>query len=265
MTRRRLWISLAALALFAFLFSQDALARVAWQKYRSPAAALALDRGDAGLAMQIGNYYFGGGAYNLSVAERAYRKAVAVNPKILWGHYQLARILFVKGDYGGALAEINLELEANPENLRSLYVRGLVYGYRGLIGDFLLAEADFYRFTQWAPKEWAGYNDLAWVQSKQAKYREARDTIQAALAVVPDGRKNPWLWNAKGVAELNLNEYREARKSFAEAAALAASLTDAEWRRAYPGNAPSGAAAGLAAFREAITENLKRAESHLGK
>jgi len=64
-------ILLAALAFFAFLFSEDMLARLAWQKYRSPAVALALDRDDAALAMNIGNYSFGGGAYDLAVAERA--------------------------------------------------------------------------------------------------------------------------------------------------------------------------------------------------
>jgi len=263
MSRRYLIISAAALAVFAFLLSQDSLARAAWRKYRSPAAALALDQRDARLAMQIGNYHFGGGAYDLAVAERAYRRAVAIDPKVLWGHYQIARIIFVKGDFEGALNEINAELAANPENLRSLYVRGLVYGYRGGPDDLALAEADFRRFTEWAPKEWAGYNDLAWIQSKEAKYREARNTIQAALENVPDGKKNPWLWNAKGVAELNLEKYREAEASFKKAAALAELLTLADWRKAYPGNSPASAEAGLRAFKNAIAENLERAESHL--
>ena len=64
--------------------------------------------------MQIGNYHFGGGAYDLAVAERAYRRAVAIDPKVLWGHYQIARIIFVKGDFEGALNEFIMAHPAGP-------------------------------------------------------------------------------------------------------------------------------------------------------
>lgn len=81
----RFRVTILVLALFAFLAAQNTLARIAWQKYRAPAVALFLDRGDAQLAMQIGNYYFNGGRYDLEIVERAYRKAVAIDPKVLWG------------------------------------------------------------------------------------------------------------------------------------------------------------------------------------
>ena len=99
--------------------------------------------------------------------EQSYQKAIAIKPDIFWCHYQLARIYFMKGDFNKALEEIDKELKAHPENLRSLYVRGLIFGYRG---DFVAAEKDFNHFINWAPKEWAGYNDLAWVLDKQGKY-----------------------------------------------------------------------------------------------
>ena len=119
------------------------------------------------------------------------------------GHYQLARIAFVRSDFDTALREINAELAANPENLRSLYVRGLIYGYRGLLGDLALAESDFTRFTEWAPSEWAGYNDLAWILAKEGKYQEIETVMARALKNVPGGTENPWLWNMLGVARLN--------------------------------------------------------------
>lgn len=258
-----LWISVVAVVGFGFLLSQDALAKIAWQKYGRPDVALRLVRSDSELAMQLGSYYFGGtigkSEYDLDKAERAYRRAVAVNPGILWGHYQIARILFVKGDHNAALEEINKELEANPENLRSLYARGLVYGYRNSSGDLEKAEADFRRFTLWAPKEWAGYNDLAWILSKNQRFSEAAAAIEQALREIPEGKKNPWLWNALGVAELNLKNYREAEVAFRNAQALAEKITPAEWRSAYPGNNPAAAAEGIAAFRRAISGNLNRA------
>jgi tetratricopeptide (TPR) repeat protein len=243
-----------------FLLAQDALARLALEKFGRPDIALLLNRGDAKLAMFLGNYYFNGtlgrSEYNLDKAERAYQKATAVRPGILWGHYQLARIYFIKGQLEKALEEINKELEANPENLRSLYVRGLIYGYSGNLDK---AEADFRRFTEWAPKEWAGYNDLAWILSKRSKYREAKEAAMRGIDEAQDGRENPWLWNARGVAELNLGEYKEAKTSFAKAKALAEKLSENDWRRAYPGNNPQNAGLGLKAFREAIEENLRRA------
>ncbi len=261
-TSNGVWVSIAAIAVFGFVISQDWLARLAWQKYGRPDIAVLLVRRDAKFAMLLGNYYFGAtlgkSEYDLAKAERAFRTAVARDPKILWGHYQLARVLFLKNDHEGALAEINAELAANPENLRSLYVRGLIYGYRDQPGDLEKAEQDFRRFTQWAPKEWAGYNDLAWILSKAGKYREAKEAIQAALREVPNAEQNPWLWNALGLAELNLGENKNAAASFENAKALAKALTLEDWQRSYPGNNPAQAASGLEAFRKAIEENLRR-------
>lgn len=258
-----LWFSIGAVVIFSFFLSRDALARLVWQKYHWPQTALSLDRSDADLAMFIGNYYFNGvvgGEYNLNVAQKAFKKAIRVNPKILWGHYQLARIIFIKGDYNGALEEINKELAANPENLRSLYVRGLIYGYRNQAGYLEKAEADFFRFTKWAPKEWAGYNDLAWILSKEKKYVEAEKTINLALEEILNGKENPWLWNALGVAQLNLKKYSDAADSFKKAESLAEKLTINDWARAYPGNNPASAEEGLGRFLEVLKENIRRAE-----
>ena len=89
-----IWVSVGAVFLFGFLLSQDALAKIAWDKYQDAGVALALTR-NAKLAMQIGNYYFNGAKYDLGKAERGYKKAITIDPKILWGHYQLARVYFV--------------------------------------------------------------------------------------------------------------------------------------------------------------------------
>lgn len=259
------WLLVAVSLIFIFVSKQDSLAELLWQKYRWPNLAVLIIRSDADLAMFIGNYYFngvvGGGEYNLGIAQKAYRKAVRVNPKVLWGHYQLARIYFIKSDFNSAFLEINKELEANPENLRSLYVRGLIYGYRNQAGDLEKAEADFRRFTLWAPTEWAGYNDLSWILSKNKKYAEAEIEIKRALENIPEANNNPWLLTALGVAQLNLKKYSSAAVSFKRAKELAGKLTEKEWRVSYPGNDPASAGKGLSAFIAAIEENLHRAES----
>ena len=257
------WVSIAAVIILGFLLSQDSLAQLALQKFGRPDVALIRNRRDPELAMWLGSYYFNGtlgkSEYNLNKAEKAYKRAVALDPGILWGHYQLARIYFVKGAYKLALEEIGKELEANPGNLRSLYVRGLIYGYRNWPGDLEKAEADFRRFTQWAPKEWAGYNDLAWILSKAGKHRDAQEAILAALREVPGANNNPWLWNSRGVAELNLEEYENAQTSFKKAKLFADNIGAADWQEAYPGNDPSAAESGVHAFLDAIEKNLERA------
>lgn len=255
------WISAGAIIFLGFLFWQDALADIVWQKIHRPDLALMLLNKDEKLAMQLGNYYFNGGAYDLKRAKKAYKKALKSEPDPLWANYQLARIYFVEGDSAKALEYINRELELYPENLRSLYVRGLIYGYRNQAGDLEKAEADFRIFTGWALGEWAGYNDLAWILSKQGKHKEASDTIKRALAEVPNAEKNPWLWNSLGVAELNFKKYANAADSFKKAKELAEKLPIEEWRHSYPGNDPNISGEGLAAFIAAINENLRRAES----
>jgi len=258
MKRWEIIVAICSVLLFGFLFSRDLFARTAWQKYHSPALALALAHQDTKLLMNLGNYYFNGGAYDLARARRAYEKALRVDSKILWGNYQLGRIYFVEGDFAKALEEINKELEANPENLRSLYVRGLIYGYRGQAGDLAKAEEDFQVFTMWSPSEWAGYNDLAWILAKAGKYEESKKAVLRAFENVPDGKENPWLWNSLGVALLNLGKISEAKTAFENALRYSEGVTEIEWRKAYPGNNPASAGEGPQAFRNAIEENLKR-------
>src|SRR3989338_1757379 len=237
--KKHVYISIFAVLLFGFLFFQEPKIK------------------DAAEAMRLGNYYFNGaGGYDLEKAERAFKKAIAMDSEILWGHYQLARVYFVKGEKDKALEEINKELEANPANLRSLYVRGLIYGAMGRPQE---AEADFSRFVRWAPKEWAGYNDLAWILAKEGKYADAEKVAGEGIKEAIGGEENAWLWNSLGVAQLNLKKYNDAEKSFRKALKLARNMTENEWARAYPGNNPEESARGLDAFKIAVQANFNTA------
>jgi len=237
-------------------------ARYVWNRYQASQFALALDRSDAELALDIGNRAFGLGSYDIQLAERAFRKAIAIDPGILWGHYQLARILFVEGKFAEAEAEIDQELTHNQTNLRSLYVRGLI---RANSENLPGAVLDFKEFTTWAPTEWAGYNDLAWVLAKEKKYAEAESALKEGIVHARGGDKNPWLWDALGVAQLNLNQASAALSSLQKAQTFAESLTDADWKKAYPGNDPAFAESGVAAMRSGILKNLSAAYDALRK
>ncbi len=232
-----------------------ALVRTVWSR-GYPGIAYELNQTDPTLAMAAGNYYFGGGTYNLTRATDSFQLAVRLDPTILWGHYQLARIYFVQSHFDRALSEINAELVANPANLRSLYVSGLIYMYRGQPGDLNLAAADFERFIPWAPTEWAGYNDLAFVLAEEGKYAGSESVLREAFANVPNANKNSWLWNGIGLDQLNEHHYAAAVLSFEHAATFARTLTPSDWQNAYSADNPASDSSSIVAFQNAIAENL---------
>ena len=157
---------------------------------RSPAVAYYLNRSDAALALQLGQYYFGGGAYNLRKAATSYELALQLDPTRQLARYQLARIYFVDGQFDRALAHINTELRMFPYNPRSLYVRGLIYIS---LDNLSAAEQDFRNFVAWAPFEWGGYNDLAFVLAKEGKYAESETVVMEAMQKISNAKDIPWL------------------------------------------------------------------------
>ncbi|MBI2035214.1 MAG: tetratricopeptide repeat protein [Candidatus Liptonbacteria bacterium] len=213
------------------------------------------------IVFAIGEYNFGGGAYNTFLAERAYRKTLALDAVYPLANYQLGRIAFTRGQPLTALSFLNRELELYPDHYRAYYMRGLVRGFdnaRDLVG----AEKDFRTFISYHPDEWAGHNDLAWVLLKAGKWEEARDAAKEAFDATGD-LENPWLWNSLGAALLNLHQYQKAQEAFTKALEYARDLGAEDWRLAYPGNDPRYAEEGIFDFKNVILANLKRSEELL--
>jgi len=224
----------------------------------APTAAYYLNHSDAVLAAHLGNYYFGGGEYDLRKAATSYELALQLDPATQLVRYQLARIYFVDGQLDRALAHINTELILFPYNPRSLYVRGLIYIS---VDNLSAAEEDFRNFVAWAPAEWGGYNDLAFVLAKEGKYAESEAVIMEAMQKVPDAKDIPWLWNSLGLAQLNRLHYIDAEASFTRALALSREVTPKQWRRAYSGNDPASIEASIKAFQAAIEANVSLAQA----
>lgn len=229
------------------------LAAFAWETTRFAPLAAFLSPDDAALRFTIGNYYYGGGAYDTAKAKKAYEAALALDPRLEGAHYQLARIHFVEGDFKQALEAINEELELHPDFKRSYYVRGLIHGYNGSVKE---AEADFKKFLEWKPDSWAALNDLAWIYFQSGKYEEAAETARRGLQFSP---ASPWLWNSLGVSLLNLGDKEGAREAFERALVAIAPMEEADWGWAYPGNDPSLYGKGFAGMKAAIEKNLGRA------
>lgn len=253
----------AVLVSSGFLY-RDHVAQFVWDYTKWDAVALSINAENSGLATEIGLYYFGGGAYDLERAKRAFEETIVIDSSVPGIRYQLGRIHFIQGNFGHAIYVLTRELELYPDHLRPLYVRGLVYGYRGLPGDLALAEEDFANFNAWASGEWAGYNDLAWIQTRREKFSDARDTVHRAFdAIWWVKQGNPWLWTTLGIAELNLGNYNEARDAFLIARRYSEEMSPGYFMTAYPGNDSRNAEELFNQYQATLSFNLGIASEHL--
>ena len=200
-------------------------------------------KGIAANFFKQGSDYFGGTAYDLDKAEKWYKAALKIEPKLPNAHYQLARVYFVKNNFSKALIEINSELSLNPENQRSYYVRGLINGYSG---NYQAAVEDFKKFIAWQPDEWAGYNDLAWIYNETGEKQKAKETLLSGLKTAPD---NAWLLNGLSIVLSDLGEQEEADKILKQAKISAGKLGENDWQMAYSANNPAFASRDLAEFK----------------
>ncbi len=206
-------------------------------------------------ALTQANYYFNGGTYNLSVASKWYKTADFFGFDPSFAHYQLARIYFVENKLVEAKKEIDIALVKNPDNQRAFYIRGLIDGFAKNYGE---AISDFEKFTAWSPKEWAGWNDLAWVSYEAGDYTKAKEAAFEGLKI---DAVNPWLLNNLGLAYLGLGEKKRAQEIFIKTQEKADLLTIEDWQKAYPGNNPNSAEWSLAKFRANVKYNTTLAST----
>lgn len=246
------WGTAIGFFMLAFLYHAW-LGRMIWDIGHAPEAALFLDQ-DAGLALEIGNYYFntnGDGQYDLKKASYYFMRALAMDPHVPDAWHQLSRIDFLRGHFPDALIKINTQIELHGNSLMaSYYIRGLIYGF---LGNTSAAEKDFKIFLSWDTKNWAAHNDLAWIYFSKGNYRNAETIARQGLAFNP---RNTWLLTSLGVALLNEGKKEEAHTVLADALKESEKLTPSDWHRAYPGNDPLLGDTGLQKMREVIKRNL---------
>jgi len=248
---RYLGILVVTLLVFVAVTGKTSIGMFLWTYTRISSLATLVSPDDAELQFAIGNYYFGGGAYDIQKAQEYFQRALDINPDIQGAHYQLGRTYFIQSAFFDAHREINKELELHSDFKRSYYMRGLVYGYTKRYAE---AESDFKEFLKWKPESWAGYNDLAWIYFQEGKYKEAGEMARQGLKIAPD---NPWLLNSLGVALLNTGEKSEAKEAFIKALAILDSMSPENWGAAYPGNNPQIYGEGFSKMKESVETNLK--------
>ena len=254
--RRKFLPALCALVLAAGMFGitlkHTAIAEFLWSNWRLSGVAMFFDPQSAELWFEMGNYHFGGSKefYDIEKAERAFKRAVLLDPAFPGAHYQLARVYFIKGDFYSAITEINKEIALYPDFAKSYYMKGLIDGYSGNLG---LAAKDFEEFLKYKPDSWAAHNDLAWAYFRLGDYEKVKEVAANGLRYSPN---NPWLNNSLGIALMNLGEKEAAKVALLRAQQAAKQLTVEQCGSAYPGNDPRIYEQGLEAMRSSIRENL---------
>lgn len=208
--------------------------------------------------LQKGELFFGQipWLYNVNIAQFFFTQAAypLFGQPAPFGHYQLSRTFFIKGNLERALEEANNELKLYPKNIRVYYILGLTYGY---LNRELEAIEAFSTFIEAAPKSWAARNDKAWLQFRLGDIDGAISTIEPILSHSKD---NPWIQNTYGTLMMNKKRYTEAKEAFSNAKRVADLYTPKEWAISYPGNDSRIYEVGLNAFRESINDNLKLLE-----
>ena len=189
--------------------------------------------------------------YDIETSEYFFNEALGLDPRYPYGQHQLARIDFLKGKFHSALWRINKELETNSSpSISSFYVRGLIEGYMGRYDE---AAADYERFLEANPTNWAAINDYAWVLLKAGRAEDAAIATLKGLEVHPS---NPWLLNTNAIALYELGYLPEARRQARAAVKAVSDITEEEWLVAYPGNDPRSAQDGIHALQDSIMRNM---------
>lgn len=195
-------------------------------------------------------------AYNVDRAEYFFTAAKELNPKDPYAYHQLARIAFLRSDYGNARALITRAIELGGEQPipSSYYVRGLIEGFTL---DYDAAIDDYRIYIETDPTNWAATNDLAWVLLKAHRPQEALEAIDKVL---PHWPMNPWLLNSKATAFHEMGKFEEALSVIREAHSAANGITSQQWLLAYPGNDPRVGDEGVQSMKQSIEENMHTIE-----
>lgn len=244
-------VAIVLLSIVAFQFLHTVPLRQLYESDRLNLASLYFERG---------NYYFGGGTYNIVKAQANFEVALGFENKANDPiRYQVGRVHFIKGDLHKALEEFDKQLEENPSFMRTYYMRGLTYGY---VHEYEKAEADFKKFIDWKPTSWAAHNDLVWVYFLKGDYDSAEKYARKGLEAEP---YNPWLSNALGAILLNTNRLDESIAYLTDAKHGFESIGVGGWAQAYPGNDPRIYSEGYTATIRSVEDNLAKASALLAR
>lgn len=126
---------------------------------------------------------------------------------------ELAQGYFSRGQFGTALDELKLALQAKPDMREAVNLRGLIYG---AMGETQLAEEAFRRALVVYPNDPDTMHNYGWFMCQQQRWQTADAMFDQALAQ-PTYRAPARTLLAKGVCEARAGRMLVAEKTLARA------------------------------------------------
>lgn len=150
----------------------------------------------------------------LELAQSNTTLSMRYNPDSAKALLSQALVLLYSGRTDEALAFFTKSLKADPGNPETL-----IYKAQALkdAGKWLEAERVYREITKERPNYWPAYNDLGWMLSRQANYKEAAKAFKAATLVAPTAAMP--LANL-GTMALELGDQDEAKTLCSQSLAL---------------------------------------------
>ena len=195
-------------------------------------------------------------AQDLQIARYFFEKTLSYDPRFHGAHYQLSRIDFLTNRQTSAYIHVRTEIALQGDSFpESYYMNGLIQGYRG---NYIEAMKSFEHYLSINPddaRNWAAINDYSWALLKANQSRNAAIVLQQGLEKFPD---NAWLINSYATVLVEIGNLPDAEAWAKRAIVQADRLTVEDVVRAYPGNGYDAAVQGLATFKNATRENLRK-------
>jgi len=159
----------------------------------------------------LGRAYLAAGDRN--AAEKAYLKAVELNPNAVAAYVSLGQLYGTSKEYDRAIAELDKALEAQPEQPAALMMRSIAQQMKG---DETQARAGYEQLIAKYPKFAPANNNLAWILAeKNEDLQRAQLLAQAARDAAPE---DPQIADTLGWVYYKQQAYPRAASLFREAA-----------------------------------------------
>lgn len=124
---------------------------------------------------------------------------------------ELAAAYFGRGQATTALDEVKLALAAKPDLPEAFNLRALIYAS---LGELPLAEQNFQRSLQLAPRNGDTLHNYGWYLCQQRRFDDADQQFAAAL-VAPQYADGPRTLMARGVCQARAGRWADAERSLA--------------------------------------------------
>jgi tetratricopeptide (TPR) repeat protein len=190
-------------------------------------------------------YNLKGGLYlsrkELSLAEKAFAKAISLSPDFLKPYYSLARLYLIKKDENKAIAQYQTILEKQSDQTAPHMMLGTIYS---LQKKFDLSEKHYREALSINPDFTPAANNLAYLLAEQGRnYDEALTLVLKADKQKPD---DPFIKDTLGWIYYRMGEYDKAVQLLTEST------------EKIPDNAILHYHLGMALFKKGETQLAKR-------